>query len=266
VWKFLDGTVAEVEAIEKAWQGDARPLVLEGRDASEAALRRAMPGCRYIHLATHGFFADEKFRSMAGHDEAGEQLFGGTDGLVTARRARVTLRNPLILSGIVLAGANMPSRTDDSGLPTGQDGLLTAEEIAAMDLRGTQLVVLSACETGLGRVAGGEGVMGLGRAFHLAGARNVVASLWKVDDQATAALMRLFYHKLWKEEKPPIVALREAQLAICHHPRQIAPLATSRGPNFAKTVQLVGVKNRSPQAPTTPAKLWAGFVLSGAGQ
>jgi CHAT domain-containing protein len=73
------------------------------------------------------------------------------------------------------------------------------------------LAVLSVCETGLGDVAGGEGVFGLQRAFHLAGARNVVATLWKVDDTATAALMAVFYRELWEKGQPPIEALRRAQ-------------------------------------------------------
>ena len=132
-----------------------------------------------------------------------------------------------------------------------------------MDLRRTELVVLSACDTGLGDVAGGEGVMGLTRAFHLAGARNVVASLWKVDDRATAALMRLFYHKLWSEGKPPIKALREAQLALYRHPEQIGPLAASRGPEFAKTVQLVDGGKTTANAATGDPRHWAAFLRRG---
>jgi CHAT domain-containing protein len=178
----------------------------------------------------------------------------------------VTARNPLILSGVVLAGANLPPLTDDLGLPTGEDGILTAEEVVNLDLRGTELVVLSACETGLGRSGGGEGVYGLQRAFHLAGARNVIASLWKVSDQATAALMRLFYHKLWIEKKPPIEALREAQLAIYYHPEQIKYLATTRGPNFKKTVKLVDGGRRNEPTERSPTRHWAAFTLSGPGR
>jgi CHAT domain-containing protein len=128
--------------------------------------------------------------------------------------------------------------------------------------------VLSACETGLGEVAGGEGVFGLQRAFHLAGAKNVVASLWKVDDQATAALMALFYDKLWRQKKPAIKALREAQLTLYHHPERIAALAKERGPNFDKVVRLPVTRDKGTK--TQPGgkaatKLWAGFVLSGLG-
>ena len=263
-WVALPGTEREIEDVEKLWPGKPAPTVLRGSAAGEESLRQLLPGSRYVHLATHGFFADEKFRSMFGHDVKGEQLFGGEE-MITAKRAQVTARNPLILSGIVLAGANLPPKTDSLGIPTGEDGILTAEEIVNLDLRGTELVVLSACETGLGSVAGGEGVMGLTRAFHLAGARNVIASLWKVDDQATAALMKLLYHKLWKEQKPAMVALREAQLAIYHNPEQIGQLAGTRGPDFAKTVKLVEGGKTTPASKTAPPKLWAGFLLSGPG-
>jgi CHAT domain-containing protein len=157
----------------------------------------------------------------------------------------------------VFAGANVPGRDDG--------GIVTAETLVGLDLHGMDLAVLSACETGLGEVAGGEGVMGLTRAFHVAGCRDVVASLWKVDDDATAALMTLFYHKLWQEKKPPLDALREAQLTLHRHPERIGELAKERGLNLDKVVKLpptpAGAKGR-----TAPAKQWAAFVLSGAGR
>ena len=160
----------------------------------------------------------------------------------------------------MLAGANLPPKTDELGLPTGEDGILTAEEIANLELPGTELVVLSACETGLGRVAGGEGVMGLARAFHLAGARNVITSLWKVDDEATAALMAAFYQELWVNKRPPIEALREAQLYLYRHPDQIPNLAALRGPAPGKAPRPV------PGGSLAPPRRWAAFVLSGPGR
>ncbi|MCC6124948.1 MAG: CHAT domain-containing protein, partial [Pirellulales bacterium] len=265
VWNALPGTAAETAAIEKLRETAPGPVVLQGLDADKQTLRQQMPQCGYIHLATHGFFADEQFRSAAQHDTAGEGLFSSPGGSMPARRGSVTARNPLILSGVVLAGANLPPKTDSLGLPSGDDGIMTAEEIVALNLRGTRLVVLSACDTGLGRVSGGEGVMGLVRAFQLAGARNVVASLWKVDDQATAALMQLFYYKLWKENKRPIDALREAQLAIYRHPEQIPQLATARGPDFAKTKKLADGGKPTPAARTAPLRQWAAFIISGPG-
>ena len=113
-------------------------------------------------------------------------------------------RNPLVLSGIVLAGANLAREKDAWGIPRGDGGILTAEAIAALPLERLELAVLSACDTGLGDVAGGEGVFGLQRAFHLAGARNVVASLWKVSDRATAVLMAHFYRNLWVQHLSPL--------------------------------------------------------------
>jgi CHAT domain-containing protein len=143
--------------------------------------------------------------------------------------------------------------------------VLTALEVVGLDLRNVDLVVLSACETGLGRVAGGEGVLGLQRAFQLAGAKNVLASLWTVDDRATAALMRLFYYKLWVDKRAAALALREAQLALLHHPEQIESLATTRGPDFSKTVKLVDHGKSTPRAKTASPRLWAAFIISGTG-
>ena len=98
------------------------------------------------------------------------------------------------------------------------ENVLTAEEVGGLDLSGCELAVLSACETSLGREAGGEGVLGLQRAFHTAGARTVVASLWKVDDAATSVLMERFYTNLWVEKMPKLEALRQAQLAVLNDP------------------------------------------------
>ena len=129
---------------------------------------------------------------------------------------------PLLHSGVALAGA--ARKTEDAGpgargsLPDREDGILTAEEVQSLDLRGTDLVVLSACETGLGRAEYGQGVMGLQRAFQAAGARAVVASLWKVDDAATTVLMEQFYTNLWSKKLPKLEALRQAQLTVLNNP------------------------------------------------
>jgi CHAT domain-containing protein len=128
--------------------------------------------------------------------------------------------------------------------------------------------VLSACETGLGLAGGGEGVFGLQRAFHLAGAHDVIASLWKVDDQATAALMALFYDRLWRRGEPPLGALREAQLALYRNPELVGQLASLRGtPDFDKLVQRPDPGPGGSPAPLrAPARQWAAFVLSGSGR
>jgi CHAT domain-containing protein len=147
--------------------------------------------------------------------------------------------------------------------PPGQDdGILTALEVAELDLAGVELAVLSACETGLGEVAGGEGLLGLQRAFQVAGAHSVVASLWKVDDRRTAALMERFYAHLWTEGLSPLEALRKAQLHLLRgeatpaqaRSRGLKPVAGERG--------LEAIDGASPTSDAVPPYYWAAFVLS----
>jgi tetratricopeptide (TPR) repeat protein/CHAT domain-containing protein len=225
-WTELPGTRAELETVVQL-AGARRVDRLEGTAASTAGLLRALPRARWAHIATHGFFADPAVPSVLRPDP---QLFARPGG----DRAAPGARNPLVLSGLVLAGANRPSADSDA---TAHDdlGILTAEAIAGLPLQGLELAVLSACETGLGTVAGGEGVFGLQRAFHLAGAHTVVASLWKVDDAATRKLMRLFYSNLWEQGMTAAEALRQAQLTMLN--------------------EAVGIGDR-------PC-FWAGWVLSG---
>jgi len=144
---------------------------------------------RILHLATHGFFLKPAPTTQA------------KDG-----SRNLPNENPLLRSGLAFSGFNMRQ----SG---GDDGVLTALEITGMDLRGTQLVVLSACETGLGDVQSGEGVYGLRRAFTLAGAQSQVMTLWRVDDEATKDLMVNYYQRLARGEGRG-EALRQAQLAM----------------------------------------------------
>jgi CHAT domain-containing protein len=273
-WPPLPATAQELAAVADA--GEGRNVVrLSGSDAATDRVMAELPHARWAHFATHGFFADRKFRSAFQLPESSfEQQISSREG----QRSTVASRNPLVLSGLVLAGANRPWQKDGFGVPQGDGGILTAEAIATLPLDELQLVVLSACETGLGDVAGGEGVFGLQRAFHIAGARNVVASLWKVDDKATAALMQLFYRDLWHgpQSLPPIVALRDAQLALYRHPQwidhpeSIGRRDGQRGPDFAHPAG--PGSSRQPAAPPDasprwlPPKYWAAFVLSGSGQ
>ena len=204
-WTELPGTHEELETVIHL--AKTRGIVrLEGTTASTAGLLRALPQSRWAHIATHGFFADSAVSSVLRPDP---KLFA-LSGLY---RAAPGARNPLVLSGLVLAGANRPS-ADVDGSTHDDLGILTAEAIAGLPLQNLELVVLSACETGLGMVAGGEGVFGLQRAFHVAGARTVVASLWKVDDTATRKLMMQFYSNLWQKGMPAAEALRQAQLTV----------------------------------------------------
>src|SRR5262249_34876562 len=138
-------------------------------------------------------------------------------------------RSPLALSGLVFAGANR------SGADAAEDrGILTAEGLIGLRLEGLDLAVLSACEAGLGGAGGGEGVYGLQRAFHVAGCRDVVASLWKVNDGATQALMTLFYRNLWEKKLDAAEALRQAQLTLYRNPSAVA-LAQQRGVDFSES-------------------------------
>jgi CHAT domain-containing protein len=262
-WLPLPATREEIRIIlDLAGKRPTRHLT--GSQASTARLLAELPRARWAHLATHGFFADKSFRSVL---QVNERLFAHQE---FAPRATPGARNPLVLSGLVLAGANRPAPTGLNDLLRHDGGILTAEAVAGLPLDNLELAVLSACETGLGDVAGGEGVFGLQRAFHLAGTRNVIASLWKVDDKATAALMGLFYYKLWKEDKEPRVALREAQLTLYRHPELVHQLAGERGINFDKVVPLPADAPMAPKpgkaAGKAPVKLWAGFVLSGPGR
>jgi CHAT domain-containing protein/Tfp pilus assembly protein PilF len=265
----LRGTAAEIEDV--ALQFRARfpgkeIKALQKSAATEDAFRAEAPRHRWIHLATHGFFAPENVRSRFDRDPDDERRVNG-ELFRSAKEVRGF--HPGLLSGIALAGANVGARPpvgfSASSGKEADDGILTALEVGGLNLQNVDLVVLSACETGLGRVAGGEGVMGLQRAFQLAGAKNAVASLWKVDDRATVALMRVFYNKLWVEQKPAAVALREAQLSLLRHPDQIESLATTRRPDFSKTVKLVDHGKSTPMAKTASPRLWAAFVISGTG-
>jgi CHAT domain-containing protein len=242
----LAGTAAETAAIRTVFEQThlgGTASTVRGPAATEQAFRSQAPGKRYLHLATHGFFAPPELKSVLGSPSTRS---GGLDGM-----NRI---HPGLLSGLALAGANRGTE-NVAGSPLGDDGILTALEVAEMDLRSADLVVLSACETGLGRVAGGEGLLGLQRAFQMAGARTVVASLWKVDDEATQELMKVFYDNLWRKQLQPLQALRQAQLSILNGRTAVG---RSRGVGEVEAVPVAGKKARA------HPRLWAAWVLSGA--
>lgn len=169
------------------------------------------------------------------------------------------MNSPLVMTGVVLAGANNPK--------TPGRGIVTGEALVDLDLSGLELAVLSACETGLGDLGGGgEGVFGLQRAFHYAGAKNVVCSLWQVPDRSTAALMGEFYRNLWEKNLPPVEALRQAQLAVFRaDPKQFRDMVL-RGIGGGKA-DITGVPELAadPKAGNHP-RLWAAFTISGLGR
>jgi CHAT domain-containing protein len=158
-------------------------------------------------VATHGFFVPKPKEGSEINRSAnrGLQPDGGEE--VTSYNFE---RDPLLRSGIVLAGVSNAA-TDKRELK--EDGVLTAYEAGTLNLQGTQLVVLSACETGLGEVQSGEGIYGLQRSIQLAGAAAVLTSLWRVNDTATEQLMTDFYAR-WLGGKPKRKAFRDAQLSL----------------------------------------------------
>jgi CHAT domain-containing protein/tetratricopeptide (TPR) repeat protein len=252
-WASLPGAAAEAKGVSAAAaKKKLASRLLDGDQAHVSAVLAALPRARYAHLATHGFFADASFRSAFQVDT---ELFKTT---WRGKRAGAGALSPMVMTGLVFAGANRPE--------TPGRGILTGEALVDLDLSGLELAVLSACETGLGDVAGGEGTFGLQRAFHLAGTRDVIASLWKVPDRPTAALMALFYQNLWNKDLPHIEALRQAQLEIYRHPERIPALATGfRG----KFVEVPGSRDESVPASAdgkAHPQLWAAFTLSGPGR
>jgi CHAT domain-containing protein/tetratricopeptide (TPR) repeat protein len=170
---------------------------------------------RILHLATHGFFLEDQKRDPNDERFGSSAMSFSESGL--QRLADARFENPLLRSGLALAGVNTWLEKGEL-MEEAEDGLLTAEDVSGLDLLDTELVVLSACDTGLGEVHVGEGVFGLQRAFVLAGAKTLVMSLWDVPDEQTRELMEDFYRRILAGE-PRADALREAQLAIkAKHP------------------------------------------------
>ena len=246
----LEATLGEILTVQnvfqKRYRTQGRLLMLQEEEATESAVRHAAPRYRYLHLATHGFFNPQKLRSAlapepvepggaAGQVREAIDPFGGR-GIVGF--------HPGLLSGLALAGANRPPQ------PGQDDGILTALEVAALDLPGCELVVLSASQTGLGQSVMGEGLWGLQRAFQVAGAHAVVAALWDVNDLKTRALMTRFYENLWGKQMGKLEALREAQLWMLREGRArgLVPRAEGLSPGRSDRV---------------PPFYWAAFVLSG---
>ena len=235
----------EADLVQQALQGSGYGPVTEyvGPKALEEVFK-AVHGPRLLHVATHGFFLPDQQREP--EDQHGPIALRGLATGAARGLARLHgTENPLLRSGLVLAGANAlgeragpanaPGEQADAK-PTVDDGWVTAEEIALMDLRGTELVVLSAGETGLGRVKIGEGVYGLRRAFLYAGARTLVTSLFAVPDEQTRELMGRFYGAL-KAGQGKLEALHGAQLELL---RQRRAAGGAAHPFFWASFVLVG--------------------------
>ncbi|MBD2428168.1 tetratricopeptide repeat protein [Phormidium sp. FACHB-1136] len=204
----LPGTQQEVDAITPLLPNNA--IILTEATATENALKQVQAPS-ILHIATHGFFLED-VEFVPPPSTRGDRATGFLEptGLVAPPTRPVSNENPLLRSGLALAGFNI--RTS-----AGEDGVLTALEATGLNLRGTRLVVLSACETGVGQVANGEGVYGLRRAFVMAGAESQLMSLWKVDDLGTAELMQRYYQRLQNGEGRS-ESLRQVQLEFMANP------------------------------------------------
>lgn len=188
---YLKGSEIEVKQITKVLQ-DAGWLTttISGRNASEYQFKDELnlksPGI--IHIATHGFAFPEK------------EIKEEKNFQVQEKSNYKISEDPMVRCGLMFSGANISWSGDSKKMieTTGDDGILTAAEVANMDLSNTKLVVLSACETGLGKIESSEGTFGLKRGFKLAGVDKIIVSLWKVPDNETMELMTLFYSELAK--------------------------------------------------------------------
>ncbi len=193
----LPGTKTETEEITRLLDSQNWLTNLYLSDKALEEDLKAVSNPSVLHIATHGFFLDD-VKKKEGAIELGV-------------RSDVSSENPLLRSGLLLTGAAQTARGEiNAGI---ENGIFTAYEAMNLNLQQTELVVLSACETGRGEIKNGEGVYGLQRAFQIAGAEAIIMSLWKVDDAATQLLMTEFYHA-WITGAPKADALRVAQDAV----------------------------------------------------
>lgn len=201
IWQYLDGTQSEVNNISNLLKIKKIKFNLyTGLEASEMNFKKG-DKMKLIHFATHGFFfpdpteIQEEVDSQA---ETKELVFRSASGNISQNENFVKNSNPLMRSGLVLSGANDVWNKEE--IKKEEDGMLTALEVSNMNLRNTELVVLSACETGLGEIKGAEGVYGLQRAFKMAGVNFMIMSLWQVPDNETEEFMTHFYSNLVKSK------------------------------------------------------------------
>ena len=197
-WNYLPGTEREVSSLGKILQASGlKAEIKKGDAATEESFKKLginnTTSPRILHIATHGYFFPDPIEKTG----TGELVFKMS-------------QHPMLRSGLILSGGNK-SWKGQRTLEGKEDGILTAYEISQLNLSNTELVVLSACETGLGTIKGNEGVYGLQRAFKIAGAKYLIMSLWKVPDEETSSLMISFYRKWLKEKMSIPKAFQSAQ-------------------------------------------------------
>ncbi len=248
----LPGFSAEILDIQASFTGrftGGKKVLLERERATEQLFRRQASQHRWLHVATHGFFAPDVME--AAYSATPQVQVVESAVASTTSSGAPAVNHEGLMSGLALAGANSINAEGQD------DGILSALEVATLDLSNVEMAVLSACETGLGASISGEGVVGLQRAFQVAGARTTVTSLWPVSDLATRLLMARFYRNLWNKEHPMsrLEALREAQRWM---------LRAARAGGNANT----DPKSLTADSQTLPASFqlptfWAPFVLGG---
>lgn len=252
VFSPLPGTREEARQIEKQFRarfpaGTVRAF--EGIDATKAAFQREAPKHRWLHIATHGVYEsrDDSFVNELSAKQAGDIMKQGVNPLAIGG---IGSHHPALFAMLAFANANqLPEEGRD-------DNVLRAIEVAESELGQVDLVVLSACQTGLGRVADGEGLLGFQRSFQVAGARSTVATLWSVHDLGTRLLMERFYESMLDAKAPHsrVEALRAAQIWMIRHGRP----ALNDALKAQRSNPLPG-----PATARLPAYYWAAFVLSG---
>ena len=249
----LPGTEKEAKGISELYYEQTKGSKMESLimadsvKATEDFVRQTAPKVRYLHLATHGFYRPEAWRS----DKPNPQQ--------TVARDQLRLFVPETMSGIALAGANnsLSANWSIADKDTQDDGILTALEVTTMDLSKVDLVVLSACETSIGLFEVGDEGLGLQQSFQLAGARSTISTLWKIDDSATQFLMVELYRNLWEKKMPQSEALRQAQLTMLN---DYDPAKQSLRPRGLKIVNSKQPDNSSERLQPF---YWASFFLSG---
>ena len=203
---YLPGTKKEIENISLCLQSTGSEIrMFTGAQGNEESFKSQTGGNNNIlHIATHGFFFEDEEVNTADLFKPQMQQIG----------QREQVLDPLLRSGLLLAGSNHAFTGHSEQLPKSlQDGVLYAKEISLLDLSETELVVLSACETGQGDITS-EGVFGLQRAFKMAGVQTIIMSLWKVNDQATQLLMTEFYNNWIGKHQSKREAFRNAQNTV----------------------------------------------------
>jgi CHAT domain-containing protein len=253
----VQGALAGLKA--QAEESGKPTKVFLGTDATEARLQE-ISSPRILHLATHGFFLPET------KDDHGGKL--GTDRMTliretSERRMPVILKNPMHRSGLALAGAQrtLESWAKGEASPSDNDGIVTAEEVGGLRLKGTWLVVLSACETGTGQAKAGEGVMGLRRGFIQAGAQNLLMTLWPISDETTVQIMLDFYSRALASGNAPqaLLDVQREWLVKLRKEKGLLYAVNRAGPFIMSSQGAADLGAKAPKYSRNFRELWLAF-------